>query len=197
MTHWDTISGETPIDPSGLKVSGITNRKELNELEFREIQKVTVKYLAAPPSRRIAPFDLDWLERLHGEMFGAIWDWAGRCRTIDLNLGVPWQHCEPSLQSMVDDLAVWQANAMELLERAVRLHHRAVSIHPFHNGNGRWARMLANIYLMQNDHPIVSWPIQTIGDESAVRAEYIRCLNTADEGDISTLLDLHRRMLWE
>jgi Fic family protein len=49
------------------------------------------------------------------------------------------------LQTLLEDLVFWEARGDALLEQSVRLHHRAVWIHPFLNGNGRWARMLANI----------------------------------------------------
>jgi fido (protein-threonine AMPylation protein) len=32
-----------------------------------------------------------------------------------------------------------------LVGRSVRPRHEAVRIHPFENGNGRWARLLANM----------------------------------------------------
>ena len=38
-------------------------------------------------------------------------------------------------------LRFWETNAtFDLLEQAMLLHHRAVQIHPFENGNGRWSR---------------------------------------------------------
>jgi hypothetical protein len=68
-----TIPGETPIDDvSELKIKGITLRHELNEYEAKNILKAVIKYLAKKPSRRLAPFDLNWLRRLHREMLGAV-----------------------------------------------------------------------------------------------------------------------------
>jgi Fic family protein len=43
------------------------------------------------------------------------------------------------------------------IEISARLHYRAVVIHPFLNGNGRWSRMLANIYLKQNELKPTKW----------------------------------------
>ena len=78
MTGWQTLPGETPIDDiSGLKVKGVTTRSELNKIEAENIRKAVVKYLAAKPSRRTAPFDLPWVLQLHREMFGDVWAWAG------------------------------------------------------------------------------------------------------------------------
>ena len=76
-----------------------------------------------------------------------------------------------------------KGKGMRLLEQAVRLHHRAVRIHPFPNGNGRWARMLANIWLKRHGQPITAWPEETIGTRSVVRDEYLAAIRAADEGD--------------
>ena len=78
MLDQEPIPGETPLDDlSGLRVQGITTKAALNAVEAENIRKATVKYLAAKPTRRIAPFDVAWMLRLHEEMFGDVWKWAG------------------------------------------------------------------------------------------------------------------------
>jgi fido (protein-threonine AMPylation protein) len=89
MPAWQPIPGETPIDPSGLKIPGVTTRRELSIVEAENIRKAVVKYLAARPSERAAPFDFHWCLRLHQEMFGDVWEWAGVPRSRDgYNIGV-------------------------------------------------------------------------------------------------------------
>lgn len=192
MTQWSIVPGETPIDPSKLKqkYKWITKRSELNPIEFAAILEVNRKYLGSR-GRRIL-FELEWITKLHGEMFASIWEWGGQYRTRDFNRGVPWKQCQTSLLNMLEDSRVWAASP---LERATRLHHRAVQIHPFENGNGRWARLLSNIWLDQNDHAIVFWPDETIGTESIERNAYIDALHAADDGDFAPLLDLQGRFL--
>jgi Fic family protein len=80
---------------------------------------------------------------------------------------------------------------MNLIEQAARLHHRAVFIHPFLNGNGRWARMLANIYLKQRKEPLTLWPNETIGESSIIRQQYLDAIRAADCGDYRKLIQLH------
>jgi Fic family protein len=81
----------------------------------------------------------------------------------------------------------------DLIERAARLHHRAVQIHPFQNGNGRWSRMLANIMLKQDGSEPTLWPEQTVGTASVIRDEYLAAIRAADNHDYETLIRLHRR----
>jgi len=194
MTDWgESVAGETPIpDRSGLRDPLIRTRRELSVAEARNIAKAAVKYLAERPTKRRAPFDLSWCLRLHREMFGDIWDWAGQPRAVELNLGGPASQVSVQLDGLMKDLATWGDFDVDLLERAVRLHHRAVKIHPFLNGNGRWSRMLADIWLRRNGQPIVDWP-SGIGEESPIRAEYIAAVKQADLGEMEPLLRMHRR----
>ncbi len=192
MTGWQTLPGETPIDDiSGLKVSGVTTRSELNKIEAENIRKAVVKYLAAKPSRRTAPFDLPWVLQLHREMFGDVWAWAGTIRTTVTSIGVGPNQIEVGLAALLDDLVFWEQHGEDELKQAVMLHHRAVHIHPFQNGNGRWARLLANIRLRVLGHQLTEWPEETIGAESVIRDDYIAAIKAADEGEYGPLMDLH------
>lgn len=192
MGKFESVPDETPIDASGLIPKHVHSRVELNVLEAENILRATVKYLAAKPTRRQAPFNLVWVYKLHREMFGKVWQWAGRRRQHELNLGVPMHQIDIQLQALLDDAAFWRENArMPVVEQAARLHHRAVQIHPFENGNGRWARMLANIWLRQQGRPIVAWPDVVIGQTSVIRGEYIKAIKAADEGDYGPLIRLH------
>jgi Fic family protein len=68
-----------------------------------------------------------------------------------------------------------------------------VSIHPYPNGNGRWARLLANIWLKRHGHEITRWPEETIGATSLIRDRYLAAIRAPDSGDEKPLLELHRR----
>lgn len=196
MSDPDEVFGETPLDDiSGLIPKHITTRAELNEAEASNILQALTKYLGGKPVHALAPFDLFWFYDLHAEMFGQVWTWAGRKRTGDLNLGVPHHQIEVGLQTLLDDLRYWErhAAAMTMMEQAARLHHRAVSIHPFYNGNGRWSRLLSNIWLAQHDHPVVLWPETTLGSVSTIRQAYLLAMRAADGGDLVPLVSLQHR----
>jgi len=194
--HWQPIPGETPIDDiSGLIPKHVRSRRELAVVEGLNIHEAVVKYLALTPGRRQAPFDLPWAIKLHKEMFGKVWTWAGVCRTVELNIGLPFHQINMQLQSLLDDLIYWRDQTqMPVIEQASRLHHRSVLIHPFLNGNGRWSRLLANIWLKQRGQQPVEWPEQTIGIESIIRNEYLTALRQADSsGDYAPLIALHSK----
>jgi Fic-DOC domain mobile mystery protein B len=194
VSGWRPIDGETPIDPSGLRSRGsIANRRDLAAAEARNINRAFLKYLASRPSARAAPFDFEWFLQLHAEMFGRIWTWAGVVRARDLNLGVSHMQIVERLSALVGDLHSWSGFGHPLQTQAVWLHHKAVWIHPFENGNGRWSRLLSNIWLKRHEAPIVAWPDTLLGAVSEVRSEYLAAIKAADGGDYAPLADLHQR----
>jgi Fic-DOC domain mobile mystery protein B len=194
MTQWPQPPGATPIDPSGLRDKSIRTLDQLYRAEAENVRQAHVRYFGGGLTRRMAPFDYAWLLRLHKQMFGRVWDWAGQARCGDLNLGCPWHEVPAQLQAMLADLDAWQAvPGTSALERASRLHHRAVWVHPFRNGNGRWARMLTNIWLRLSGNQLVVWPEDTMARGGGVREEYLASLRMADDGDFGRLLALHRR----
>jgi Fic-DOC domain mobile mystery protein B len=197
MADWQSIPDETPIDPSGLRPAIrriVHSRGQLIPLEAENIRAAIVKYLAITPSRRLAPFTLEWVLKLHKDMLAKVWVWAGRIRTIELNLGSPVWRIQTDLHDLLEDLRCWEGADMPMAEQAATLHYRGVLIHPFENGNGRWARLLANIWLKQHDQPVTLWPEEGItGGTSPIRTEYIQALKLADQCNMRSLIDLHMR----
>ena len=194
MSAWEAIAGETPIDPSGLLHRGsVTNRRELAAVEALNINKAFLKYLASTPSARSARFDVPWFLTLHREMFGDVWTWAGLVRTHDVNIGVAHHQVVEQLKLLADDLHNWSGFGHPLETQAVWLHHKAVRIHPFENGNGRWGRLLSNVWLKLHGASIVFWPDQVLGVGSGLGDEYIAALRAADRGDDHGLTELHHR----
>ena len=192
------IPGQTPLDDiSGLRDRTITTQAALNAAEAENIRKAVLKYLVDKPTRRSARFDVRWLKSLHGELFGDVWMWVGQWRRAGANIGSDPHMIETDLADLLGGLSSWSDHGMPLLEQSVRLHHGAVRIHPFQNGNGRWSRMVGNIWLRVNGHPIVEWPEGSIGSVNPVRAMYLDAVRRADRHDFSPLIDLHRAHLAE
>lgn len=194
MLGGESIPGQTPLpDVSGLRDPSIRTVSELNACEAENIRRAVVRYLASRPTPRVAPFDEPWLRVLHRQMFGDVWTWAGSYRRHETNIGSPAHRIEVEMHALVDDLRAWERSGMGALEQSTRLHHRAVQIHPFVNGNGRWSRMLGSIWLRRSGLPLVHWPEASIGGTSPIRGEYLDALRAADEGDLGPLLRLHER----
>ena len=190
------IDDATALDDiSGLMLPNdkVYTLKEIYVAEANNIALATIKYLSAPPSKKVAPFSYEWLSLLHEEMFGNVWDWAGKFRSVELSIGIKAYQVPTALKVLADDIAYWDENKIfDIYEIATRIQHRAVQIHPYKNGNGRWSRMLANIYLRQNGSMPVKWQEDLLSKENPKRDEYIQALKDADNGDYSSLIEMHR-----
>ena len=97
------------------------------------------------------------------------------------------------MRTCLDDARYWRDHkSFEPLEATARLHHRLVWIHPFANGNGRWARIMADAYLARIEPEIfLDWSGGgTLNAESAHRSAYIASLRAADQHDFAPLVAL-------
>lgn len=198
----DERDGQTLIDPSGLleHLRGkIFTRNELDEQEGPNIRKATVKYLSAVPTPDEAPFHVQWVLDVHCDMFCDVWEWAGVPRQRPTNMAAfeSPAHCIlGDLQDLLNALHSWTGFGWSLIEQAAKLHHGAVRIHPFPNGNGRWSRMLANIWLLRNEAPIVEWPADLTKEKeekSPIHKEYLEAIRAADQCNFDPLIDLHKK----
>ena len=193
------IADATYIDDiSGLKLD-TSKQYTIDEIYFYEaknITQATLKYLSLVPDTKLASFDFEWFLTLHKDMFGDVWKWTGKLRQVELSIGVKAYLVSTEMKKLVDDLAFWEQNRIfDVIEIASRVHHRAVQIHPFLNGNGRWARMLANIYLKQNGLQPTKWNENLLSKENLHRDDYIKALKKADAGDYRDLIELQSYIL--
>ncbi|MCY2974549.1 MAG: Fic family protein [Planctomycetota bacterium] len=149
----------------GADALGLVARMPSGPGEFESILRVTEKYLLSKPSHKLAPFTFGWLLELHREMLGSIWSWAGEIRTTQKNIGVSPKIVSAELGVIAIESEKRHSETGELvIATAAEFHHRAVWVHPFEDGNGRWARLLANIWLMQHDQPVTIWPATDLRD---------------------------------
>ena len=102
---------------------------------------------------------------------------AGRYRKVRVIItGSHYPTAAPEkIQKEIDDLFSWinrQREGMHPIEFAAELHKRFVFIHPFKDGNGRVARLLMNLALIQEGYlPAVIPPV--------LRMDYISLLERA------------------
>ncbi len=174
--------GETPLDDiSGLKLKKITTRSKLDDAEAQNILKAYIKYTLTPTALKKITFDFSFFRKLHKEMLGDVWNWAGEFRTTQTSIGVEANMIHQRLYQLQDDLKYWESE-WDYCDTATRLHHTLVKIHPFLNGNGRWARLATDLWLLKMGYPTLSWG-GNITEISDARAEYISALKEADKGE--------------
>lgn len=191
-----TPPGSTPLeDTTGLIPKHVSSKAELDELEFANTNQAAQKYFLGKLSDKKASFDLPWLFSVHRDMYGKVWRWAGQIRTTELNIGAPPHRIQEQLKQLIDNFWYWESKtSMQVLEKAARFHHGLVKVHPFKNGNGRWARFITNIYLRKKGEALIQWPEETLQVDSPFRKDYINALQQADGGNYQDLIELHRKL---
>ncbi len=182
----------TPLEPEEreqLIPSYITLRRELNEAEQINIADAA-KWLA---SRKRDVLDEKFLRTLHTRMFGKVWKWAGDYRKTPRNIGVEAWRIPMDVAQAIDDAKFWVANnTFSADEIAVRFSHRLVAIHPFPNGNGRFSRMVGDLFAQQLGQPRFSWGSRNLVDATTTRRAYVEALRAADAHDLSLLIAFAR-----
>jgi Fic family protein len=106
----------------------------------------------------------------------------------DVEVAITASSHQPPLATEVpgkmSDLIKWfrrEQLKLNPIELAAILHHKLVNIHPFADGNGRTARLLMNIILLQAGYPLV---IIFKND----RRKYYDTLSLADNGNLDQFI---------
>ena len=109
------------------------------------------------------------------------------------NIGIPFYQIQESLAALLGDVRYWlDHRTFAPDEISVRMHHRLVVIHPFVNGNGRHARLMADVLSRRQDRPIFTWGRADLVKDSDFRRCYIEALHAADQNEIGQLLKFAR-----
>jgi Fic-DOC domain mobile mystery protein B len=186
----DAATPLTPEETRDLIPADISYRRELNAAEQENIARAQDW---AMNTRRRDLVSEKFIKDLHRQMLGDVWRWAGDFRTSQRNIGSDYWRIAVELRQLLDDARTWVAcNTYPPDEIAVRLHHRLVQIHPFPNGNGRHARLMADLLVMQLGGKRFSWGRASLRKADTARARYIEALHAADNHDIAPLLAFAR-----
>ncbi len=187
--------GNTPLTPDEEAdlIPNLGTRDELNEWERLNILEAYSWALDRKRLRRLDPLKEPYLRDLHRRMFDQTWKWAGRYRSTERNLGIAPHLIRDALAGLLGDARYWVEHGTYAPDEiAVRLHHRMVFIHPFANGNGRHARLMADVLTLRLGRPVFTWGSAELVRAGDFRARYIEALRAADGHDIQPLLRFSR-----
>lgn len=104
---------------------------------------------------------------------------AGRYRSVPVMISgskhtPPPPYVVPEKMQEMMDFYNENMETMHPVELASEMHERLVYIHPFADGNGRTARLLMNLILLQNGYPIA-----ILKGDTENRLKYYEALETA------------------
>ena len=194
--------GQTPLSPDelhGLIPGHITTRGELDRAEADNIAQALV-WLAR--RRRSKLLSVAFAKQLHLKMYGSVWRWAGTfSREVNRTIGDDAHDIEPHLIILFDDVRYrleQLTQGTDRVEILASFHHRLTKIHPFPNGNGRWAREMTDLLATRLGVRTIAWgrdahteeALHRVGDRA--RERYLAALRAGDGYNIEPLLTLLR-----
>jgi len=84
------INGQTPLDEDekdGLLIPTIATREELDEFEQINIEEA-MQWVLGKSFKTETIFTESFIRKLHKDMYGGVWAWAGEFRKTNKNLGI-------------------------------------------------------------------------------------------------------------
>ena len=192
MSSEDHTEGATAgEDISGLLEESLIDRRDRDAAELESISRAYDKHVFRARKKKNKWLTDEFIRRVHQDMFGGIWDWAGKYRTGSTNIGIDWHQIPEQIAQIVGDFEFWNSpqSKMDAVEIAARLQNRLTRVHPFKNGNGRHARLITDIFFHSQGHKLPQWPqLQMLPRGDIIRNQYVLAMRKADMEDYRDLI---------
>ena len=175
-------------------IPSLSTREQLYEIECLGINAARMWAMRPAVLGRPDLLTEAFSSELHRRMFSGIWRGAGRYRTGDGGAGWEPGQISQGMRMFLDDADGWMRFASyPVHESALRLHHRLVAVRPWANGNGRHARLLADVLVAAQGEAPLTWGARSApGGSGSQREGYRDAMRAADSGDMGPLLEFAR-----
>lgn len=165
---------------------GVTRRREMDRLEaqaqYRAMESILGEY---GPEHRFTAADV---RHLHRTWLGEIYEWAGAYRQVNLSKGdfpfaaaaqVPRLMVAFEREALAANTPCAGMDTGQLASALAVVHTELVLIHPFRDGNGRVARMLAALMAAQAGLPLLDFS----GVRGKARSTYFAAVRSGLDRD--------------
>jgi cell filamentation protein len=183
--------------------SVLVNRKgiaDLQTLQIEEEEALARAYEALLGEVRVdTPVTCGLLKHIHGRIFGELYEWAGRWRTVWIRKpGVTW----PAPDFLASNMERFEQNVLaqypaEQLTDEDTFCHAAgeiqgefLVIHPFREGNARTIKLATNLLAAQTGRPLLKYDSTDAG-----RNAYIEAAKRAFKRDYRLMAEIIRQAL--
>lgn len=169
MTRYTTATGsEGEYEPGSRgrvlrNLLGIKCVAEMNRIETVALGDLEQRYLLDGSFTEHTPLTAALIKQMHREWLGGIYEWAGTYRTVDMSKA---GFAFPPAYLVAHNMATLESDTLAKLTPSQRgpidevclavaeVHAELLLIHPFRDGNGRIARVVANLMIAQAGLPI-------------------------------------------
>ena len=160
--------------------------------EQKDIQEVKNAYEAYEQIDKVNPYSVDYLKKIHGILTFLIEKDAGKFRNhgeavydgdIQIFMAPPYK----MVPTLIDNLFNWMnevKNTINPLILSSIFHYEFVFIHPFHDGNGRTARIWQTAILSHWEKAFTYLPIESMIRKN--QEEYYKAIQNCNNAGEST-----------
>jgi len=168
--RYDTTSlVEAQYEPGSHKrvlknLLGITRKRDMDEAEIRALESAQEKlYLEYDAGHRFTASDIQYMHKL---WLGGIYEWAGEYRQVNVSKGgfffaaagqIPSLMAEFEQGPLSRHTPCAYKDMARVIEALAEVHVELLLIHPFREGNGRLARLLAMLMANQAGLPLLDF----------------------------------------
>jgi cell filamentation protein len=180
-----------PEDESDIlpNLLGLIDRKEIElaEISGTLLAQATIIDELSESTR----FDLNYIYRIHSLAFSKLYSFAGKLRTVNISKG---GFMFPAAEFLENSMLTFEKEILSqlpdsyhskdlLIKDIATVHAELLFLHPFREGNGRIARILANAMTAKQGYGYLRF--QEISELRL--AEYIVAVQNASEKDYGAM----------
>lgn len=171
---------------------GFTTVEQIGLSEFEGFLSAEIQLTESLTSR--TRFNVAYLLKIHKLALGHLYQFAGKYRDVNISKGgFPFaaarflpETMHAFQQEFLVLLPATYPSRAELVRDIARVHGELLFIHPFREGNGRTARLLANLMARKQGYPPLNYELitdQTFGT-------YVQAVQAAASQDYRPMEDL-------
>ena len=177
---------------------GITSKRDMDQHEFEALFRMQSTMLQTVTAE--TRFNAQIICRMHRDWLGEIYEWAGTYRTVEMSkAGFQWPpafRVAPNMETFETGLLrkftpCRSAPVAETALQVAQVHAEFLLIHPFRDGNGRLARVLADLMFLQAGHALPYYPFEGRKGKAA-REQYIIAVQQGYLQNYAPLTDFFR-----
>lgn len=170
---------------------GLKTEKEINESEFEGFLKAEIYFTEKLSAR--TKFDLKYILGLHKMALSHLYSFAGKYRDVNMSkAGFPFAAAKFLQETMTEfesEILSKLKNKYESQEDLIKdvaiVHGELLFIHPFREGNGRAARLLANLMIRKAGYE--SLKFERVGKKEF--EEYVKAVQNCANKDYAKMIN--------
>lgn len=155
MSKYTTNEEESQCLPN---LKGLTRTEEIAEAEFEGF--LMAEIMLTEQLSSTTRFNCKYIRNIHKLALKELYSFAGKYRTVNMSKGgflFPSALFIPQSMQLLEDeilnqLPDFYENKDQLIKDLAQVHGELLFIHPFREGNGRTARILANLMVRKQGY---------------------------------------------